>query len=295
MSITKWGTWLGSGIGFLASSVPLFVERLLAGTNATPPGEALGIVAGATLFCAAVGAGIGYLAQGRLPEMLPGYRKEHQRLREVSRRIRANLNRIMGDKAPRPELNEILAKDVALRHQATMLKKHIVQMAKRNLRWIDHLRGGLDLAMEQARMPGAKNIDKTEWTLRAYRAKIEREVRQLEQQLERAQAAPLSRELQTAYRMKCVEEANLNRMDEAIEQIEGELARIRSSLDAVLLQTTRLLNIPITTPAQTTETSELFSDLQQEIRAFEDALHEVLSHAPTPSSEEEPPIRQQTH
>lgn len=276
MNTTKWGVWLGSGIGLVASSVPLIVERVLAGAGATPPGEALGIVAGATLFCTAVGAGIGRWVQGRLPEMLPAYRKEHQRLREAAKQIRSNLNRIMGDKAPRPELDDILVKDAALRHQATKLKQQIVQMAKRNLRWIDHLRGGLDLFAEQARMPGARNIDKIEWTLRAYRAKVEREVRQLGQRLEEARDSRLSRELQTAYRMKCVEQANLNRMEEAIEQIEGELANIRAGLEAILLQTTRLLNVP-SGSAQAAETHELFSNLQTEIRAFEDALHEVLS------------------
>lgn len=276
MNTTKLGAWLGSGIGLVASSVPLIVERVLSQTGATPPGEALGIVAGATLFCTAVGAAIGHWVQGRLPEMLPAYRKEHQRLREAAKQIRSNLNRIMGDKAPRPELDDILVKDAALRHQATKLKQQIVQMAKRNLRWIDHLRGGLDLFAEQARMPGAKNIDKIEWTLRAYRAKVEREVRQLGQRLEEARDSRLSRELQTAYRMKCVEQANLNRMEEVIEQIEGELANIRAGLDAILIQTTRLLNVP-SGSAQAAETHELFSNLQTEIRAFEDALHEVLS------------------
>lgn len=276
MRITKLGAWLGSGIGLVASSVPFLVERVLAGAGATPPGEALGIVAGATLFCTVVGAGIGRWVQGRLPEMLPAYRKEHQRLREAAKQIRSNLNRIMGDKAPRPELDEILTKDAALRHQATLLKQQIMQMAKRNLRWIDHLRGGLELFAEQARMPGAKIIDKVEWTLRAYHAKVEREVRQLGQRFEEAQDPRLSRELQTAYRMKCVEKANLNRMEEAIEQIEGELVNIRAGLDAILIQTTRLLNVP-SDSVQTAETHELFSNLQTEIRAFEDALQEVLS------------------
>lgn len=276
MDKTRIGGLVG-GLGGL--TVPGIVAAVM-GLTAQAIMIALGILPVTLILGVATGAAIGKWIQNRPLPMLPAYKEEHKRLQQTARKVRANLDRLTGVKSARTELDEVLKKDVELRQQATLLKTQIIENSKRSLQWIDHLQGGAQLILQQIRMPGAKRIDGTDWTLEAYRAKLDREVKQLGKLLERAQSSDSHRDLQYAYRNKCVERATLARLEEAIAKIEAELTSIRAGIESILIQTTRLSHVGA---AKTSiNTSELFTPLQSEIQAFEDALREVLADSVDP-------------
>lgn len=288
MSKTVLGGLIGGGVGLLAGAGVALLAAL--------PGLLLGAVTvGSMLAGTAVGAGTGFLLAHRLPEMLPPYRAEHNHLRQIAKQISKNLRRLTGTEIARHRLEEVLAKDANLRHQATVLKKTIVEEVHRSLNWLDRLQGGLELLRGYLRSLGSLPLNSIEWTLRAYRVKLDREVRQLGEQLEQVREPNLSQELQTAYRMKWVERSHFMRLQKAIQQIEVELTKIRTSLEAILIQTTHAVHVElpqaIGSPAGT---EEALLALHQELKAFEDALPEMLAGQLPIATTESPPQHLET-
>ena len=265
------GALIGAAMGVFASAGWLIAQLFLPGE----PGLAHttlvigGLVAGGALM----GGLTQYYRQHRLPQMLPHYRREHLRLRQLAQQLRQNLCRLTGVKSSYPELDEILRKDANLRHRATQLRLQILKDARRALSWVDHLRAGIEFFGEGFPFATGR-IDRTEWVWRAYRIKLEREVQQLGRKLERNRDAALEERLLFAYRQKARELASFRQLERTLHQLETEMSIIVAGLESLLVETIRLGSIrgPI---ASQTSTDHLLEPLRQQLRAFEQAMQEM--------------------
>lgn len=273
------GALLGAAAGVFLAAVWLLVTG--GPTLASAALALIGLVGGGALV-GGVGA---WLWKRRLPQMLPHYREEHQRLRQMVQQIRANLQQMTGVKAHYPELDEILAKDADLRHKATKLRLQIEQQARRGLSWQDHLMVALELLREGA----WGSFHRSEWTWRAYRAKLERELNTLGRKLEQNRDAHIEATLQRAYRQKARELASFRNLERTLQTLENESAMIATSIENLLMETIRLSAAP---KSVSPSTDALLEPLRQQIRAYEQAINEIY-RMPVEEPAEEIHLRQQ--
>lgn len=242
---------------------------------------------GATLLTifALVGVGIvggavgGWLWAKRTPPMLPHYREQHLRLRQMAQQIRANLQQITGIKSAYPELDEIVAKDADLRYKATRLRRQIEQQARRGLSWQDHLSAAFDALREGA----LGSLNRSEWTWRAYRAKLERELNALGRKLEQNHDPSMENTLQRAYRQKARELASFRNLERTLQTLENESAMITASVENLLMETIRLSAAPRSAAPRT---DLLLEPLREQIRAYEQAIDEIY-RAPQQEDDDE--------
>ncbi|MCS7300914.1 MAG: hypothetical protein NZ556_05095 [Fimbriimonadales bacterium] len=265
------GALLGAAAGTLASAGWLLFtggESLLAAVLTTLALMGLGTVGGA------VG---GFLWGRRTPKMLPHYREEHQRLRQMTQQIRANLHQMTGVKSAYPELDEIVAKDAELRHKATRLRLQIEQQARNGLSWLDHLTVALNALSEGS----LGRFKRSEWIWRAYRAKLERELNALGRRIDQNRDPQLESTLQRAYRQKARELASFRNLERTLHTLENESATISASVENLLMETIRLSAAPRSAAPRA---DTLLEPLRQQIKAYEQAIDEIYR---TPSAEEE--------
>ncbi len=265
------GALIGAGLGVIASFAWLLTSGG-AGVGASVLG-ALAITGAATLS----GAVGGYWWARRVPKMLPHYREEHLRLRQMTQQIRANLQRMTGVKGAYPELDEILAKDADLRHKATQLRLQIEQQAKHGLSWVDHLSAAMDALREGA----LGNFRRSEWIWRAYHAKLQRELNALGRRIDHNRDAHLENTLQRAYRQKARELASFRNLERTLQTLENESATIAASIENLLMETVRLSAAPRNAAPRA---DQLLEPLRQQIRAYEQAIDEIYR---APSEPEE--------
>jgi hypothetical protein len=272
------GMLIGAAVGVFATAGWLIVQLLLPGEPGL--GTTLLVSGGLVGSGALIGGLTVYYRQRRLPQMLPHYRREHLRLRQLVQQLRQNLSRLTGVKSSYPELDEILRKDADLRYRATQMRLQILKEARRGLSWIDHLRAGIEFVGEGFPFTTGR-IDRTEWVWRAYRVKLEREVQQLGRKLERNRDATLEERLLFAYRQKARELASFRQLERTLHQLETEISIIVAGLESLLVETIRLgsMSAP-TTPAQVS-TEQLLEPLRQQLRAFEQAMREMETPAET--------------
>lgn len=214
------------------------------------------------------GAVVGLLWAKRVPPMLPHYREEHLRLRQMAQQIRANLQQMTGVKSAYPELDEILAKDADLRQKATKLRLQIERQARRGLSWHDHLSAALDALREGT----LSSFKRSEWVWRAYRAKLERELNALGRKLEHNRDGHLENTLQRAYRQKARELASFQNLERTLQTLENESAMIITSVENLLMETIRLSAAP---RSATPQADALLEPLRKQIQAYEQALEEI--------------------
>ncbi len=214
------------------------------------------------------GAVAGLLWAKRVPPMLPHYREEHLRLRQMAQQIRTNLQQMTGVKNAYTELDEILAKDADLRQKATKLRLQIERQAKRGLSWQDHLSVALD-ALREGTLGSFK---RSEWVWRAYRAKLERELNAIGRKLERNRDEHLENTLQRAYRQKARELASFQNLERTLQTLENESTMIATSVENLLMETIRLSAAP---RSATPQTDALLEPLRKQIQAYEQALEEI--------------------
>lgn len=265
------GALAGAAIGGLLTAALVLVT----GAPLTDP-EILGalVVGGAMM------GGVGsWWWSRRLPPMLPHYREEHQRLRQMMQQIRANLQQMTGTRAAYPELDEILAKDADLRHKATKLRLQIERQARSGLSWQDHLVAAVDLLREG----GWASFKRSEWIWRAYRVKLERELSTLGRKLEQNRDAHIEQALQRAYRQKARELASFRNLERTLYTLEHESATITASVENLLMETIRLSAAPRDVSPST---DALLEPLRQQIRAYEQALSEIYRTPPEEPVEE---------
>lgn len=265
------GALVGAAIGVFASAGWLLITGG-AGFAATML-TVLALIGLGTLGGAAWGV---YWAR-RVPPMLPHYREEHQRLRQMTQQIRANLQQMTGVKSAYPELDEILAKDADLRHKATRLRLQIERQARRGLSWQDHLA----VAWDALREGSLGSFRRSDWIWRAYRAKLERELNAIGRKLEYNRDAHLENTLQRAYRQKARELASFRNLERTLQTLENESAMITTSIENLLMETIRLSTAPRNA---TPHTDALLEPLRQQIRAYEQAIDEIYR---TPSEADE--------
>lgn len=265
------GALIGAALGVISSLVWMLTSGG-AGFGASVLG-ALAITGAATLS----GVVGGYWWARRVPKMLPHYREEHLRLRQMTQQIRANLQRMTGVKGAYPELDEILAKDADLRHKATQLRLQIEQQAKRGLSWVDHLSAAMDALREGA----LGNLRRSEWIWRAYHAKLQRELNALGRRIDHNRDAHLENTLQRAYRQKARELASFRNLERTLQTLENESATIAASIENLLMETVRLSAAPRNAAPRA---DQLLEPLRQQIRAYEQAIDEIYR---APSEPEE--------
>ncbi|MER3403138.1 MAG: hypothetical protein C4337_07545 [Armatimonadota bacterium] len=233
------------------------------------------------MLFALLGAGLGGLwvwwRQRRETYMLQLYRKEHLRLRQIANQVRSNLQRMTGTRTTYPELDEILRKDAALRSQATRLRMTIEREARRGLSWLDHLAAASEALYEGLSGGGFRRID---WSWRAYRAKLERELNTLGRKLERNRDPFLENSLSRAYRQKARELASFQQLERTLHTLENECTTIATGLESLLVETIRLSTAPY---SHAVSTDHLLEPLRQQIAAFEQALKEA--YQPTPEEQ----------
>ncbi|MFN4034118.1 MAG: hypothetical protein ACK4ME_10980 [Fimbriimonadales bacterium] len=265
------GALIGAALGAIASFVWLITSGG-AGFGAS----VLGVLAmtGVATVSGAVG---GYWWACRTPKMLPHYREEHRRLRQMTQQIRANLQRMTGVKGAYPELDEILAKDADLRQKATQLRLQIEHQAKRGLSWVDHLSAAIDALREGA----LGNLRRSEWIWRAYRAKLQRELNALGRRIDHNRDAHLENTLQRAYRQKARELASFHNLERTLQTLENESATIAASIENLLMETVRLSAAPRNAAPRA---DQLLEPLRQQIQAYEQAIDEIYR---APSEPEE--------
>lgn len=267
------GALLGAAAGVIASAGWLLVSGG-AGFGAT----LLTILA--LVSVGAMGGAVGgWLWARRVPPMLPHYREQHLRLRQMAQQIRANLQQMTGIKSAYPELDEIVAKDADLRHKATRLRRQIEQQARRGLSWQDHLSAALDAFREGA----LGSLNRSEWTWRAYRAKLERELNALGRKLEQNHDATLENTLQRAYRQKARELASFRNLERTLHTLENESAMIIASVENLLMETIRLSAAPRSAAPRA---DLLLEPLREQIRAYEQAIDEIY-RAPQQEDDDE--------
>lgn len=227
----------------------------------------------------AVGGGAaGYLWGKRTPPMLPHYREEHLRLRQMVQQIRANLQQITGVKSMYSELDEVLAKDADLRCKATRLRLQIERQARRGLSWLDHLSVALDALREGT----LGRFKRSEWLWRAYHAKLERELNALGRRLERNRDPHMETLLQRAYRQKARELASFRNLERTLQTLENESAVITASVENLLMETIRLSAAPRHAAPRT---DALLEPLREQIKAYEQAIDELYRVAQEEESE----------
>jgi chromosome segregation ATPase len=214
------------------------------------------------------GAVAGFLWAKRVPPMLPHYREEHLRLRQMAQQIRTNLQQMTGVKSAYPELDEILAKDADLRQKATKLRLQIERQAKRGLSWQDHL----SVALEALREGTLGSFKRSEWVWRAYRAKLERELNAIGRKLDHNRDGHMENTLQRAYRQKARELASFRNLERTLQTLENESAMITASVENLLMETIRLSAAP---RSATPRTDALLEPLRKQIQAYEQALDEI--------------------
>ncbi len=232
------------------------------------------VITGLATLSGAVG---GYLWARRIPKMLPHYREEHMRLRQMTHQIRTNLQKMTGVKSAYPELDEILDKDADLRHKATELRLQIEQQARRGLSWTDHLSVALD-ALREGTLGSFK---RSEWIWRAYRAKLQRELNALGRKLEHNHDPHMENTLQRAYRQKARELASFRNLERTLHTLENESAVIAASIENLMMETVRLSAAPRSAAPRA---DALLEPLRQQIQAYEQAIDEIYR---TPSEPEE--------
>lgn len=265
------GALLGAGAGIFGSLGWLLI------TGGAGFGASVLTVLAITGLATVGGAMGGYLWARRIPKMLPHYREEHLRLRQMTQQIRANLQKMTGVKSAYPELDEILAKDADLRHKATELRLQIEQQAKRGLSWTDHLSVALDALREGT----LGSLKRSEWTWRAYRAKLQRELNALGRKLEQNNDPHLENSLQRAYRQKARELASFRNLERTLHTLENESAMIAASIENLMMETVRLSAAPRSAAPRA---DALLEPLRQQIKAYEQAIDEIYR---TPSEPEE--------
>ncbi len=225
------------------------------------------------------GAAGGWLWARRTPPMLPHYREQHLRLRQMAQQIRTNLQQMTGVKGAYPELDEIVAKDADLRRKATQLRLQIERQARRGLSWQDHLSAALNALREGA----LGSLNRAEWTWRAYRAKLEREVNALGRKLEQNHDAVMENTLQRAYRQKARELASFRNLERTLQTLENESVMITASVENLLMETIRLSAAPRSAAPRT---DALLEPLREQIRAYEQAIDEIYRTPPHETDDE---------
>ncbi len=271
------GAFLGASIGVFLTAGWL-VGGLLWGylpNLSTTLLTTLGLIGGSAL----VGAGYALWRAKRVPAMLPHHREQHQRLRQMVQQIRANLHQMTGMRASYPELDEILRKDAELRHRASRLHAQIMRQAQRELSWIDHL----TVAWEAWREGGLASLSHTERAWRAYRAKMEREMKALGRRLERNRDPHLHTTLTNAYRQKARELASFRNLERTLQTLENESSVIVTSVESLLVETIRLSSAP---RAATPSSETLLAPLREQISAYEQAIDELYRLPSEPEAEE---------
>ncbi|GIV11279.1 MAG: hypothetical protein KatS3mg020_0770 [Fimbriimonadales bacterium] len=266
------GALLGAGAGVFTSLGWLLIS------GGAGFGASVLIVLAITGTAMLGGALGGYLWARRMPQMLPHYREEHLRLRQMTQQIRANLQKMTGIKSGYSELDEILAKDADLRLRATRLRLQIELQAKRGLSWFDHL----SVAVDALREGSLGALKRSEWTWRAYRAKLQRELNALGRRLEQNTDAHLENMLQHAYRQKARELASFRNLERTLQTLETESAAIAASIENLMMETVRLSAAPRNAAPRA---DALLEPLRQQIKAYEQAIEEMYR---MPSEPEEP-------
>lgn len=267
------GALLGAVAGVFAAFGTLFLDA--------DAGTALVIFLALTGLGALLGAGSALLRAWRTPSMLPHYREQHRRLRQMAQQIRANLQRMTGIKGAYPELDEILAKDADLRHKATQLRQQIEGQARRGLSWQDHL----SVVFDALREGTLGSFNRSEWTWRAYRAKLERELNALGRKLDKNHDPLMDSTLQRAYRQKARELASFRNLERTLHTLEHESLMIAASVENLLMETIRLSAAP---RSAALSTEQLLHPLREQIRAYEQAIDEIYR---TPPQEDEETVR----
>lgn len=267
---------LGALLGAAAGVFAAFVKLLLGDAEG-----ALVIFLALTGLGALLGVGSALLRAWRTPSMLPHYREQHRRLRQMAQQIRANLQRMTGIKGAYPELDEILAKDADLRHKATQLRQQIEGQARRGLSWQDHL----SVAFEALREGTLGSFNRSEWTWRAYRAKLERELNALGRKLDQNHDPSMENTLQRAYRQKARELASFRNLERTLHTLEHESLMIAASVENLLMETIRLSAAP---RSAALSTEQLLQPLREQIRAYEQAIDEIYR---IPPQEDEETVR----
>lgn len=267
---------LGALLGAAAGVFAAFVKLLLGDAEG-----ALVIFLALTGLGALLGVGGALLRAWRTPSMLPHYREQHRRLRQMAQQIRANLQRMTGIKGAYPELDEILAKDADLRHKATQLRHQIEGQARRGLSWQDHL----SVVFDALREGTLGSFNRSEWTWRAYRAKLERELNALGRKLDQNHDPSMENTLQRAYRQKARELASFRNLERTLHTLEHESLMIAASVENLLMETIRLSAAP---RSAALSTEQLLHPLREQIRAYEQAIDEIYR---TPPQEDEETVR----
>jgi hypothetical protein len=228
--MVQWSERLRTGLvlGGLAAAGGL-IATLIDPVGVEPLPFIGGLFAGGLVAGVLLGMLVDLVRRHRLPPMLPHYRREHLRLRQLVQQLRQNLARLTGVKSSYPELEEILRKDADLRYRATQLRLQILKDARRGLTWVDHLRAGIEFVGEGFPFATGR-IDRTEWVWRAYRVKLEREVQQLGRRLERNRDPLLEERLLYAYRQKAGELASFHQLERTLHQLETRDERHRGGV-----------------------------------------------------------------
>lgn len=268
------GMLIGAAVGVFASAGWLVAQLLLPGEPGL--GQTTLVIGSLVVGGAGVGGLIQYYRQHRLPQMLPHYRRDHLRLRQLAQQLRQNLSRLTGIKSSYPELEEILRKDAELRHRATQLRLQILKDSRRGLSWLDYLRAGQEFFGEGFPFATGR-VDSSEWVWRAYRIKLEREVQQLGRKLERNRDASLEERLIFAYRQKARELASFRQLERTLHQLETEMRIIVAGLENLLVETLRLGSMSASTAQVSTD--RLLEPLRQQLQAFEQAMQEMETSA----------------
>jgi hypothetical protein len=276
--MVQWSERLRTGLvlGGLAAAGGL-IATLIDPVGVEPLPFIGGLFAGGLVAGVLLGMLVDLVRRHRLPPMLPHYRREHLRLRQLVQQLRQNLARLTGVKSSYPELEEILRKDADLRYRATQLRLQILKDARRGLTWVDHLRAGIEFVGEGFPFATGR-IDRTEWVWRAYRVKLEREVQQLGRRLERNRDPLLEERLLYAYRQKARELASFHQLERTLHQLETEMSIIVAGLESLLVETIRLSGMKTSTPTPLS-TEHLLEPLRQQLRAFEQAMQEMETTA----------------
>ncbi len=262
-------------VGAVIGAVGTFLLYALPGYASL--GDLLILSSAGAVLGGIIGGLWGWWNRRREAYMLPFYRKEHLRLRQIAQQIRSNLQRMAGIRGAYPELDEILRKDAELRCQASRLRVTIEREARRGLSWLDHLAVASEALYEGLSGGSFRRVD---WAWRAYRAKLERELNALGRRLERNRDPLLESSLNRAYRQKARELASFQQLERTLQTLENECATIATGLESLLVETIRLSTAPhpIAIPAE-----NLLEPLRQQLTAFEQALKEA--YQPTPDEQ----------
>lgn len=272
---------LGGVVGFLLGMLPPILLNW-----------SVGVFVLTIAFGVALGAGAGaWLARQlnrRFPPMLPFHSKAHKRLREVAQQVRENLRRLTGLKSAYPELETALKQDVHLRVQASELRLQLDARARAALHWGDYIAAGietlrtngwrellaviLDTYKEQTEGVATPTPYRSEWIWGVYRAKLQREIEQIQQKQPQAISDTERDALQHARAAKEREMETFHASERALRELESASAAIAAQIEQLNLETIRLRAQP---QSAAQRVNALLEPLRQQVEAYEQATAEI--------------------